>query len=39
VGIILGPIALGLLNPFNWGTKDDITFEFTRIVIAIQVRN
>ncbi|EXX79129.1 hypothetical protein RhiirA5_495269 [Rhizophagus irregularis] len=37
VGIILGPIALGLLDPFHWGPKDDITFEFTRIVIAIQV--
>ncbi|RIA97168.1 Cation/H+ exchanger [Glomus cerebriforme] len=37
VGIILGPIALRVLEPFKWGSVDNITFEFARIVIAIQV--
>ncbi|CAG8534994.1 14133_t:CDS:10 [Funneliformis caledonium] len=37
MGIILGPNVLKLLNPMNWGPKDDITHDFLRIVIAVQV--
>ncbi len=36
-GIIFGPIALGLLNPANWGHLDQITNGFLRIIIGIQV--
>ncbi|CAG8532188.1 8554_t:CDS:10 [Funneliformis mosseae] len=37
MGIILGPNVLKLLNPMNWGPKDDITHDLLRIVIAVQV--
>jgi len=37
VGIILSPAALNVLRPLEWGTRDNISHDFTRIVIAIQV--
>ncbi|RHZ50116.1 hypothetical protein Glove_505g10 [Diversispora epigaea] len=37
VGIILGPIALHILDPGKWGYKSEITHGFTRVVLAIQV--
>ncbi|CAG8502259.1 7110_t:CDS:2 [Dentiscutata erythropus] len=37
VGIILGPVALRILNPSVWGNQTEITHGFTRIVLAIQV--
>ncbi|CAI2186309.1 14430_t:CDS:10 [Funneliformis geosporum] len=37
VGIILGPNVLNLLNPANWGSIDEISHDFLRIVIAVQV--
>ena len=42
VGIIIGPHALGLFDPYSWGgssitTTDQITLEVTRIIIAVSV--
>ncbi|ORY22016.1 Sodium/hydrogen exchanger family-domain-containing protein [Naematelia encephala] len=37
VGIVLGPYVLGLFDPGSWGDADQITLEFTRVVIAISV--
>lgn len=42
VGIIIGPYALNLFNPGDWGgpseaITDEITLEVTRVVIAIGV--
>ncbi|RIA94034.1 Cation/H+ exchanger [Glomus cerebriforme] len=37
VGIILGPYALKVIDPYKWGNIEFITREFTRFVIAIQV--
>lgn len=38
-GIIFGPHCANLINPRNWGNPsfDDITLEFTRIVLALSV--
>lgn len=36
-GIIIGPYALGIFNPTSWSNYDNVTLEFTRIVIAVQV--
>jgi len=37
VGIILGPAVLKAFDPLKWGTRDNVSHDFTRIVIAIQV--
>jgi NhaP-type Na+/H+ or K+/H+ antiporter len=43
VGIIIGPHALNLFNPYSWGGLDnekvtnEITLEVTRVVIALSV--
>lgn len=42
VGIIIGPHCLNFFNPAGWGSgtqevANDITLEFTRVVIAISV--
>ena len=36
-GIIFGPQGLTVLDPFDWGWADNITQEFTRVVIGVQV--
>jgi sodium/hydrogen antiporter len=36
VGIIFGPIAANLINPLSWGNTDQITLEFSRIVLVVQ---
>ncbi|KAI1314578.1 hypothetical protein EDD11_001961 [Mortierella claussenii] len=36
-GIIIGPYAIGIFDPAGWKEFDDVTLEFTRIVIAVQV--
>lgn len=37
VGIIFGPHAADLINPFSWGgSTDQITLEFSRIVLVVQ---
>lgn len=42
VGIIIGPHCLNFFNPAGWGggeeeVANDVTLEFTRVVIAISV--
>ena len=37
VGIIFGPRGIDVLNPKTWGWQDDITQEFTRIIVGVQV--
>jgi NhaP-type Na+/H+ or K+/H+ antiporter len=43
VGIVIGPHALNLFNPYAWGGADnekvtnEITLEVTRVVIALSV--
>ena len=37
VGIIFGPKALNLFNPFSWGNVDNITLELSRLVLIFQV--
>jgi sodium/hydrogen antiporter len=36
VGIIFGPHAANLINPMEWGNTDQITLEFSRIVLVVQ---
>ncbi|KAI1321766.1 hypothetical protein EDD11_000042 [Mortierella claussenii] len=36
-GIIIGPYAIGLFDPMSWKNYDNVTLEFTKIVIAVQV--
>ncbi|KAF9911916.1 hypothetical protein EC991_001822 [Linnemannia zychae] len=36
-GIIIGPYAIGIFDPTGWEKYDNVTLEFTRIVIAVQV--
>jgi sodium/hydrogen antiporter len=36
VGIIFGPHAANLINPLDWGNTDQITLEFSRIVLVVQ---
>jgi NhaP-type Na+/H+ or K+/H+ antiporter len=37
-GIVFGPLALGIFNPASWSADPEyLTFQITRIVIAIQV--
>jgi Na(+)/H(+) antiporter len=35
-GVIFGPHAANLINPFTWGNTDQITLEFSRIVLVVQ---
>lgn len=35
-GIIFGPHAAGLIDPGTWGNTDQITLEFSRIVLVVQ---
>jgi NhaP-type Na+/H+ or K+/H+ antiporter len=35
-GIIFGPHAADLINPGTWGNVDQITLEFSRIVLVVQ---
>jgi sodium/hydrogen antiporter len=35
-GIIFGPNAANLINPLEWGNVDQITLEFSRIVLVVQ---
>lgn len=35
-GIVFGPHAANLINPFTWGNVDLITLEFSRIVLVVQ---
>lgn len=35
-GIIFGPHAANLINPLSWGNTDQITLEFSRIVLVVQ---
>jgi NhaP-type Na+/H+ or K+/H+ antiporter len=36
-GILCGPVGFNLINIDDWAYKQDVTRQFTRIVIAIQV--
>ncbi|KAI0166159.1 alkali metal cation/H+ antiporter Nha1 C terminus-domain-containing protein [Xylariaceae sp. FL1272] len=36
VGIIFGPHAANLIDPKSWGNVDEITLEFSRIVLVVQ---
>ncbi|KAI1324840.1 alkali metal cation/H+ antiporter Nha1 C terminus-domain-containing protein [Xylariaceae sp. FL0255] len=36
VGVIFGPHAANLINPNSWGNTDEITLEFSRIVLVVQ---
>lgn len=35
-GLIFGPHAANLINPLEWGNTDEVTLEFSRIVLVIQ---
>lgn len=35
-GIIFGPQAANLINPLEWGNVDQVTLEFSRIVLVVQ---
>ncbi|KAK5955783.1 Na+/H+ antiporter [Knufia fluminis] len=35
-GLIFGPHAANLINPLTWGNTDQITLEFSRIVLVVQ---
>lgn len=37
VGIIFGPVAANIFDPYTWGNTDYITLEVARIVIVVQV--
>ncbi|PWY98523.1 hypothetical protein BCV70DRAFT_201833 [Testicularia cyperi] len=40
VGILVGPYALNWVDPLSWGTTEEtneLTYQFTRIVVGIQV--
>ncbi|KAI1421683.1 alkali metal cation/H+ antiporter Nha1 C terminus-domain-containing protein [Xylaria sp. FL1777] len=36
VGVIFGPHAANLIDPNSWGNTDEITLEFSRIVLVVQ---
>lgn len=36
VGVIFGPHAANLIDPSTWGNVDQITLEFSRIVLVVQ---
>jgi NhaP-type Na+/H+ or K+/H+ antiporter len=35
-GVIFGPHAANLINPLAWGNVDEVTLEFSRIVLVVQ---
>ena len=35
-GVIFGPHAADLINPITWGNTDQVTLEFSRIVLVVQ---
>jgi len=35
-GVIFGPHAANLIDPLTWGNTDNITLEFSRIVLVVQ---
>ena len=35
-GVIFGPHAANLINPLTWGNTDQITLEFSRLVLVVQ---
>ena len=35
-GVVFGPHAANLINPLTWGNTDQITLEFSRIVLVVQ---
>ena len=35
-GVIFGPHAADLINPLSWGNVDQVTLEFSRIVLVVQ---
>ncbi|KAL2424616.1 Na(+)/H(+) antiporter [Exophiala dermatitidis] len=35
-GVIFGPHVANLINPLTWGNTDQITLEFSRIVLVVQ---
>ncbi|KAI1075438.1 alkali metal cation/H+ antiporter Nha1 C terminus-domain-containing protein [Whalleya microplaca] len=35
-GVIFGPHAADLINPISWGNVDEVTIEFSRIVLVVQ---
>ncbi|KAH9987549.1 alkali metal cation/H+ antiporter Nha1 C terminus-domain-containing protein [Xylariaceae sp. FL0662B] len=35
-GVIFGPHAANLINPISWGNVDEVTIEFSRIVLVVQ---
>lgn len=35
-GIIFGPHAANLIDPYTWGNTDQLTLEFSRIVLVVQ---
>ncbi|KAK8013143.1 sodium/hydrogen antiporter nha1 [Apiospora marii] len=35
-GLIFGPHAANLINPETWGNTDEVTLEFSRIVLVVQ---
>lgn len=37
VGVFFGPHCISALNPVSWNFEDDVTFEFSRIILALQV--
>lgn len=37
IGILFGPICFNVLNPGGWELKDEVTYEFSRIILGIQV--
>ncbi|KAI1434884.1 alkali metal cation/H+ antiporter Nha1 C terminus-domain-containing protein [Xylaria sp. CBS 124048] len=36
VGVIFGPHAANLIDPNSWGNVDEVTIEFSRIVLVVQ---
>ncbi|KAI1376882.1 alkali metal cation/H+ antiporter Nha1 C terminus-domain-containing protein [Hypoxylon crocopeplum] len=35
-GVIFGPHAANLIDPMSWGNVDEVTLEFSRIVLVVQ---
>ncbi|KAI0976120.1 alkali metal cation/H+ antiporter Nha1 C terminus-domain-containing protein [Xylaria arbuscula] len=36
VGVIFGPHAANLIDPNSWGNTDEVTLEFSRVVLVVQ---
>ena len=37
IGILVGPFCLNALDPKAWHFEDDVTYEFSRVILGIQV--